>query len=84
MLLKGQKVSLVYLDPRDLKVYCLTLICLPHECCCAHDGDVEEARQQLPLGGHVDDEGEVDQGHRAEDGAGHAQAQGAAHHLLWA
>ena len=46
-----------------MKVYCLTLICLPHEGGGAHDGYVQQARQQLPLGGHVDDEGEVDEGH---------------------
>ena len=48
----------------------------------ADDGEVEEAGGDLPLGGDVDDEGEVDQGHGAQHRARHAQAQRAAHHLL--
>ena len=83
-MVQGVETFLLRTQICDLKVSNLTLVCLPHECGGAHDGDLQEARQQLPLGGHVDDEGEVDQGDRAEDGTGHAQAQGAAHHLLWA
>ena len=60
----------------------LTLISLLHVGGGAHDGELEEAGHDLPLGGHVDDEGEVDQGHGAQHRARHAQAQRAAHHLL--
>ena len=49
----------------------------------ADDGEVEEAGGDLPLGGDVDDEGEVDQADGAEDGTGHAETERAAHHLLW-
>ena len=40
----------------------LTLVCLPHGGGGAHDGELQQPRAQLPLGRHVDDEGEVDQG----------------------
>ena len=60
----------------------LTLVRLPHGGGGAHDGELQQPRAQLPLGRHVDDEGEVDQGDRAQHGARHAQAQRAAHNLL--
>ena len=40
----------------------LTLVRLPHGGGGAHDGELQQPRAQLPLGRHVDDEGEVDQG----------------------
>ena len=77
-----------YWDVNWLGIFCpddhywLTLVCLPHGGGCAHDGELQQAGHQLPLGRHVHDEGEVDEGHRAQHRAGHAQAQGAAHNLL--
>ena len=61
----------------------LTLVSLPHVRGGADDGDLQEAGCDLSLGRDVDDEGEVDQADGAQDGAGHAEAERAAHHLLW-
>ena len=61
----------------------LTLVSLPHVGGGADDGDVQQAGGDLPLGRDVDDEGEVDQADGAQDGAGHAETERAAHHLLW-
>ncbi len=48
----------------------------------AHDWDVTQTGCDLPLGGHVHQRRQVDQGHGGEHGHGHAQAQRAAHHSL--
>ena len=48
----------------------------------AHHRPVQQPGHELLLGGQVDDEGEVDQAARAQDGDCHAEAECAAHHLL--
>ena len=66
-----------------MELLLLTLVSFPHIRGGADDGDLQQAGGDLPLGGDVDDEGEVDQADGAQDGTGHAEAERAAHHLLW-
>ena len=76
-------VRFIIMESDGTIILLLTLVSFPHIRGGADDGDLQEAGGDLPLGGDVDDEGEVDQTDGAQDGTGHAEAERAAHHLLW-